>query len=203
MEMARKSDEEIRETAERVMQELDLHEAEAKARGERFQRIDEQTLRKLAGDEDETDGPLLIAKGWPDNIPVGATGTVRARIQNPDLSAYDGVYLYLFFGPPNTFQSIDLSLTAVDTRLPRHWQPVAVAANSSAKTVFPIAIPQDIRPGAYLGNLYLVEPGNFGNGQFYGPCRDSRQSRGAARGRRELVVVRVLTGVSRAGSVGP
>lgn len=152
--MARKSDEEIRETAERVMQELDLHEAEAKARGERFQRIDEQTLlRKLAGDEDETDSPFLTAMGWPYNIPAGGTGTVRAWIQNPDPFLYAGVYLYLFFGPANTIQSIDLSLTAVDTRLPRYWQPV-------------------------------------------------RQSRGAACGRRELVVVRVFTGVSHAGSVG-
>lgn len=129
--MARESDEEIRETAERVMQELDLHEAEAKVRGERFQCIDEQTL------------------------------------------------------------------------LPLYWQPVPVAANSSAETPFPVAIPRDIRPGAQLGNLHLMEAGNFGNGPFYDPCRDSRQSRGAARGRRELVVVHVLAGVSHAGSVGP
>jgi hypothetical protein len=165
--MAGKSDEEIRETAERVMRELDLHEAEAKAQGKRFERIDEQTLlRKLAGGE--TDSPFFTLWSWP-NLPVGGTGTADVYIQNPDPFPYYGNYLYayLFFGPASTVQSIDLSLTAVDTRLPRYWQPVTVAANSSAVAVFRITIPRGITPGAYLGNFYLVSAGKRGNGQFY------------------------------------
>jgi hypothetical protein len=40
--------------------------------------------------------------------------------QTPDPFPYADVYLYLFFGPTSTIQSIDVSMAAMDTRLPRH-----------------------------------------------------------------------------------
>jgi hypothetical protein len=166
--MAERSDEEIRETAERVMRELDLHEAEAKARGERFERIDEQTLlRKLAGDE--ADSPFLTGMSWP-NLPPGGAGTVRVDIQNPDPFIYAWVvtFVYMFFGPANIIQSIDLSLAApVDTRLPHYSQPVTLPANGSGTATFPVAVPPNITRGAYVGNVYLVQSGAFGSGQVY------------------------------------
>jgi hypothetical protein len=97
-------------------------EAEARARGDRFERLDEQTLlRKIAGDE--ANSPFINSLSWG-SAPPGGTVTFIVGIHNPDPVSYSGFSLfgYLFFGAANTVQSTDLSLTAVDTRFPRYWR---------------------------------------------------------------------------------
>jgi hypothetical protein len=165
--MAGPSDEELRVAAERVMQELDFREQEARARGERFERLDEQTLRrKLAGES--ADSPFIFALGWG-SAPPGGTASFTVSIQNPDPVSYSGFTLfgYLFFGPANSVLSNDLSLTAVDTRFPRYWGSLGVAAGASTSASFSIAVPGGITPGFYFGNCYLVRRDSFNVGQVF------------------------------------
>ncbi|MHA6793859.1 hypothetical protein ACVGVM_10170 [Pseudonocardia bannensis] len=163
--MAGKSEEEIRAAAERVKQQLDFYEAEAKARGERFERLDEETLlRKLAGDEANT--PFISGAAWSSSVPPGGTANFRVFIQNPDAWSYSGNFLYgyLFFGPANLVQSTDLSLTAVDTRFPRYLHRLGVPAGGSADTTFTIVVPAGLAPGVYVANCYLVMFAWYGSG---------------------------------------
>jgi hypothetical protein len=80
--MAERSEEEIRAAADRVMRELDFYEAEARARGQRVERIDEETLlRKLAGDE--TNSPFFSQISWGPATP-GGTAIMMPMIYHPD-----------------------------------------------------------------------------------------------------------------------
>jgi hypothetical protein len=165
--VAGRSDEEVRVAAERVMQELDFREEEARLRGERFERLDEENLRrKLAGDA--ADSPFINGLGWG-SAPPGGTANFTVNISNPDPVSYSAFTLfgYLFFGPANSIQSADLSLTAVDTRFPRYWRGLGVAAGGSASASFSIAVPGGITPGVYFGNCYLVRRGSFDVGQVF------------------------------------
>jgi len=165
--MAGTSDDEIRVAAERVTQELDFREEEARARGERFERLDEPTLRrKLAGEA--ADSPFINGLGWG-SAPPGGASNFTVYISNPDPVPYSAFSLfgYLFFGPANSVQSADLSLTAVDTRFPRYWGGLGVAAGASASASFSIAVPGGIAPGIYFGNCYLVLRGSFNVGQVF------------------------------------
>jgi hypothetical protein len=166
--MAGKSDEEVRVAAERVMQELAVHEEEARGRGERFERIDEQTLRRrLAGDAAES--PFFSSLSSSGGAPPGGTANITVRIFNPDPVPYSAFALfgYLFFGSANSIQSTDLSLTAVDTRFPRYWRGLGVAAGGSASALFSFAVPRGITPGVYFGNCYLVRRDSFDVGQVF------------------------------------
>jgi hypothetical protein len=163
----KKSENEIRAAAERVSQQLDHMEAEARARGERFERLDEQTLlRKIAGDE--ANSPFINSLSWG-SAPPGGTVTFTVGIHNPDPVPYSSFSLfgYLFFGAANTVQSTDLSLTAVDTRFPRYWRGLGVASGGNANATFTVTIPAGITPGIYFGNCYLVLRNSFDVGQFF------------------------------------
>jgi hypothetical protein len=152
----KRSEEEIRAEADKVMRELDFYEAEARARGLRVERIDEETLlRKLAGDE--ANSPFFSQIGW-NNAPPGGTALIVSTIYNPDQGSYSAAYLYayLFFGPANPIQSTDLSLTVVDPRFPHYWLGIGILPLDSKQVSFTIAVPTDISPGVYPANCYLV-----------------------------------------------
>jgi hypothetical protein len=154
--MDKKTEEEIRAEVERVMQELTLLEREAQARGEQFVRLDEETLRrKIAGEE--ANSPYFGGLGVGSASP-GGTANITAYVYNPD-PVYHYYYGYLVFGPSGLIQNTDLSLTAVDTRLPRYTRNLFVPPNSSMNQTYPIPIPPDFPPGlgGYLFNLYMVD----------------------------------------------
>jgi hypothetical protein len=64
-------------------------------------------------------------------------------------------------------ESADLSLTAVDTRFPRYWRGLGVAAGGDATATFAIAVPAGIAPGVYFGNCYLVRRDSFDVGHLF------------------------------------
>ena len=165
--MAEKSENEIRAEAEQVSQHLDLKEMEARSKGQRFERLDEQTLlKKLSGEE--ANSPFIISIGWSSAPPGGTTG-FSVTIHNPDPFPYSefSLFAYTVFGAANTIQSVDLSLTAVDARFPRYWRGLGVAAGGSATASFTIAVPAGITPGVYFGNCYLVRRASFDAGQVF------------------------------------
>jgi hypothetical protein len=154
--MDRKTEEEIRAEVERVMQELTFLEREARDRGELFVRLDEETLRrKIAGDE--ADSPFFGGWGMSSG-PPGGKANVSVYVYNPDPVSYY-YHGYLVFGPSCLIQATDLSLTAVDTRLPRYTRNLFVAPNSSMNQTYPIPIPPDFPPalGGYIGSCYMVD----------------------------------------------
>jgi hypothetical protein len=161
-EMGRKTDEEIRAEVERVTQELDLLEREAKGRGEQFVRLDEETLRrKISGDE--ANSPFFAGYGWGAGTP-GGTASVSPLVYNPD-PVYYPYHGYLVFGPSGLVQDTDLSLTVVDTRLPLYARNLFVAPNSSMSQTYPVPIPPDFPSGLggilfslYMFNLYAPSP---------------------------------------------
>jgi hypothetical protein len=157
--------EEVRAATERIARELDFYEAEARARGLRVERLDEQTLvRKVAGDE--ANSPFFSQIGWGPATPGGTT-TIEPTVHNPDSVNYSQSYLFghLFFGPANTIQDTDLSLTAVDPRFPRYWLGIGVPANGSLSATFSVDVPPDIAPGVYIANCYLILRNSFAVGQ--------------------------------------
>lgn len=165
--MSKKADDAFRAAAAQVMQELDQRESEARARGERFERLDEQAiLDKLRGVP--LNSPFINSLSWGSAAP-GGTVSFTVGIHNPDPVSFSSFTLfgYLFFGTANTVQSADLSLTAVDTRFPRYWRGLGVAAGGNATATFAIAVPADIAPGVYFGNCYLVRRDAFDVGYLF------------------------------------
>ena len=102
-----KTEAEVREIANRLMQEIDFRANEARARGERFEQLDEPTLmRKLTGEVAHS--PFFTTLSWSSG-PPGGTITFTAFIHNPDPTSYSGFALfgYLLFGPANFVQATD------------------------------------------------------------------------------------------------
>lgn len=165
--MAIKTEAEAREIARRIMQETDFLGEEARARGERFERREEEALvAKLT--EETTDTPFFNSQSWGSG-PAGGTITYTANIFNPDPVSYSGFWLfgYLFFGPANFIQDRDAALSAVDTRFPRYWQRLGVASGASASASFTVNIPSGITPGIYIGNCFLVQRDSFDVGDYF------------------------------------
>jgi len=162
-----KSEAEAREIANRLMQEIDFRANEARARGERFEQLDEPTLmRKLMGEAAHS--PFFTSLSWSDG-PPGGTITFTAFIHNPDPTSYSGFALfgYLLFGPANFVQSTDDALVSEDTRFPRYWKSLGVAIGGNANAAFTVNIPTGITPGVYIGNCFLVLRNSFDVGEVF------------------------------------
>ena len=151
-----KSENEIGAEVERVMQELDFWERDARERGEQVVRMDEERLRRKIGGE-ETNSPFF--SGWGgSNAPPGGTAYASFFVTNPDPVSYY-YHGYVVLGPSSLIQDTGLSLTAVDTRFPRYSRSLSVGPNSSMSRDFPIPIPLDFTPGlgGYIGSCYMVD----------------------------------------------
>jgi len=162
-----KSEAEAREIANRLMQEIDFRANEARARGERFEQLDEPTLmRKLMGEAAHS--PFFTSLSWSDG-PPGGTITFTAFIHNPDPTSYSGFALfgYLLFGPANFVQATDDALVSEDTRFPRYWKSLGVATGGNANAAFTVNIPTGITPGVYIGNCFLVLRNSFDVGEVF------------------------------------
>ena len=162
-----KTEAEAREIANRLMQEIDFRANEARARGERFEQLDEPTLmRKLMGEVGHS--PFFTILSWSDG-PPGGTITFTAFIHNPDPTSYSGFALfgYLLFGPANFVQATDDALVSEDTRFPRYWKSLGVAAGGNANAAFTVNIPAGITPGVYIGNCFLVRRSSFDVGEVF------------------------------------
>jgi hypothetical protein len=151
-----KTEEEIQAEVERVMQELISLEREAQARGEVFVRLDEETLRRKIAGEGQVNTPFF--DGWSASSgTAGGTASVTVYAYNPDPATYY-YHGYLAFGPSCLIRDTDLSLTSVDTRLPRYTRSLFLYPNSSSNRTYPIPIPPDFPPGlgGYIGSCYMV-----------------------------------------------
>jgi hypothetical protein len=161
------TEDDARDTARRIMAGNEFLEQEARARGDRFESLDEENLiRKLTAET--TNSPFFNSQSWSSG-PPGGTITYTANIFNPDPVNYSGFWLfgYLFFGPANFIQSNDTALLSVDDRFPRYMQRLGVAANASASASFTVDIPAGITPGIYLGNCFLVQRDSFDVGNYF------------------------------------
>jgi hypothetical protein len=55
----------------------------------------------------------------------------------------------------------------VDTRFPRFFRSLGVAAFGNANATFTINIPFGITPGIYIGNCFLVRRDSFDVGDYF------------------------------------
>jgi hypothetical protein len=172
--VAPKTEAEAREIARKLLEEAEFRRQEAEARGERFESLDEETLvKKIMGHT--ANSPFFAGQSWTIGTSPGGTIDYTATIHNPDPTGYSGFLLfgYLFFGPANFIQNADTAFLAVDTRFPRFFRSLSVAAGGSADETFAITFPPGISPGVYLGNFFLLlrrtsEVGNyFDRASFY------------------------------------
>jgi hypothetical protein len=161
------NEDDARSIARRIMATNEFLAQEARARGDRFESLDEERLvRKLTAET--TNSPFFNSQSWGSG-PPGGTITYTANIFNPDPVSYSGFSLfgYLFFAPANFIQSNDTALLAVDNRFPRYMQRLGVASNASASASFTVSIPTGITPGIYLGNCFLVQRDPFDVGDYF------------------------------------
>jgi hypothetical protein len=166
--MAPKTEEEAREIARRLLEEAELLRQEGEARGETIESLDEETLvKKIMGRT--VNSPFL----WLQQMGTGPRGgacTYKAFAANPDPVEYSrfDLFAYLFFGPSNFIQDVDTALTVVDTRFPRHFNGIDLAADGgTSAAAFVVDIPSSITPGNYMANCFLMERGVFDVGTYY------------------------------------
>lgn len=165
--MVAKTEAEAREIAKRLLQEIEFRGQEARARGERFEHLDEPALvRKLTGET--ANSPFINSLSWS-SAPPGGTTSLIVGIHNPDPTSYSGFSLfgYLLFGPANFVLADDAALASVDVRFPRYWKSLGVAAGGNASATFSIAVPAGITPGVYVGNCFLVLRRSFDPGTVF------------------------------------
>jgi hypothetical protein len=165
--MAPKTEAEAREIARRLLEEAELRRKEAEARGERFESLDEETLvKKIMGLT--ANSPFFVSHST-DNGPPGGTAMHNVSIVNPDTVDYSSFFLlaYLFFGPSNLIQDNDTAVTMVDTRFPRYFKGIDVAAGGNTLAHFTVNIPTGITPGIYMLNCFLVHHKPFAVGTYF------------------------------------
>ena len=103
-----------------------------------------------------TISPFFYSQSYTYNGRPGGQAAFTAFIGTPHPTQYLPLLAYLFFGPSNFIQDRDIALTMADTRFPRFFQRLSVAAAGNASASFTFNIPSGITPGIYVGNCFRV-----------------------------------------------
>jgi len=150
MEKSKKTEEEIQRLTAQLKEEIDTQRQRAHEQGLSFAALkDEQLAKKLRGEMAKS--PFIYMQSWGSAAAPGGFTLYHAWVKNPDPTAYDPVYVTIFFGLGNIFGANDAWIGRdkrwVEFSSDRTYMP----ANSTHQFSLQYPIP-DVPRGTYNGN---------------------------------------------------
>ena len=116
--MAEKSEQDVRQQVEELLQEIERQRETAQQQGLRFAaRSEEELYRKVRGEESSS-SPFIFAQAGGFGGPPGTNDVVAWYVSNPDATEYYPLFMSLFFGAANFLDDIGEGLSGRDQRWP-------------------------------------------------------------------------------------
>jgi hypothetical protein len=166
--MAGESGAEVEKTVEALLARIQLLRQEADERGETFEALDEEQLRRKVRGE-TAQSPFFTSHSWVSGVPPGSSIPYTADIYNPDPGYWSSLLCYVFFGPANSILDPDLALASkIDERFSYSYRQTSLYSGQSATLPFTVRVASAIAPGDYLGNCFLMVRRNLDVGRYFG-----------------------------------
>jgi hypothetical protein len=165
---------EVKDELERRLEEIELLRKQAQQQGLAFSApTQEQLEKKIRGET--ANSPYIYSMSWTSGTTPGSAAYYQVWIANPDASYYYPVFVSVFFGVANFFDSIADGIIGRDDRWPYlSSAPFSMAAGGATATQsFNYTTPSAVPRSTYLGNAVvwrgdLHDKGSyFDRGLFY------------------------------------
>jgi hypothetical protein len=156
----KKPDREVKQELERRLEEIELLRQQAQQQGLAFSApTSEQLEKKIRGEA--ADSPYIYSMSWTSSAAPGSAAYYQVWMSNPDAVGYYPVFVSVFFGVANFFDSIADGIIARDDRWPYlSSPPFSFAAGATATQSFNYTTPSTVPRSTYLGNA-VVWRGEF------------------------------------------
>ena len=167
--MAEKSEQDVRQEVEELLQEIERQRETAQQQGLRFAaRSEEELYRKVRGEESSS-SPFIYAHAGGYGGPPGTNDQVAFYVFNPDPTDYYPLFMSLFFGAANFLDDIGEGLSGRDQRWPYlHSGPFSIAPGKLWNIFFPYSLPYvPYRPTTGIGNGVLWGGNFMDKGRYY------------------------------------
>jgi len=169
--VAEKSEQDVRQEVEELLQEIEGQRETAQQQGLRFAaRSEEELYRKVRGEESSS-SPFIYSSAADSGGPPGTNVQVWFTLFNPDATIYYPVLMSLFFGAASFLDDIGEGLSGRDQRWPYlHSRPVRSDPGKAWTTFFNYSIPYVPRPSIGIGNGVLWGGNFIDKGRYFDRC---------------------------------
>ncbi len=150
-----KSDQEVKEELRRRLEEITLLRRQSQQQGLAFSApTEEQLEKKIRGQTSKS--PYLYSQSWTSGTTPGSPASYQMWVANPDPVGYYPMFVSVFFGVANFFDSIPDGVIARDDR----WSilssvPFSLASGATTTQIFNYTTPSAVPRTTYLGNAVL------------------------------------------------
>jgi hypothetical protein len=172
-ERSERSEEEVRQDAERLLEALSYLQEEAQQQGLTFVSLsEEEIIRKIRGESSSS--PFIAGFGWTSAASPGTwISNNYALIFNPDPTTQSNLFVSLFFGVANFLDDIGEGLSGRDYEWPLvSAGPFFVSPHTYTTQGFMYRVPPTAPPTGlstnhvHVANVVLWQAEVFGKGTF-------------------------------------
>ena len=154
--MEKKTEKEIKQEVERLLEEIALLKEEAREQGLAFSSLSEEELVQMVRGESPK-SPSIIGAAWTPSATPGGSASYFALIYNPDPTKHSPMFVTIFFGLANLCDDICQGWIGRDKRWPELSERFGLAAGATTNITFRYTTPTGIPLTTYLGNSVLWE----------------------------------------------
>lgn len=155
--MKKRTEKDIKQEVERILEEIDILKEKARQRGLSFRSLTkEELVKKIRGES--SNSPFYYSQAWVSGTSRGGPANFRVWIHNPDNRYYHFLYVSIFFGVANFLDDIGEGLNGRDTRWPYlSTESFSLSPGASTSIALDYTVPTDVPLSTYMGNSVLWE----------------------------------------------
>jgi hypothetical protein len=152
----KRSDRDVKEELERILEENERLAEQAHQQGQAFSAPSPEELeKKLRGET--SNSPIITGQGWTSTVPLGGNSNYTVYLKNPDPSGYGYVMVSYFVGSVNFFDSPADMVIARDQRFGQFGNAgLYLAPNGGTGSVsYVLPVPTTVPKTTYYGNALV------------------------------------------------
>ena len=154
MAKEKKAAEEVKREVAQLKEEIEALKEQAREQGRAFSSLDDDQLTKKVRAE-TSNSPFIYAQSWTSGTTPGSAANYTVYVRNPDPNGYHPVYVTIFFGLGNFFDT-GQAWGGRDKRWPEFSSDrTFLPANSNHSFSFGYTVPTGLPLGTYNGNSVL------------------------------------------------
>jgi hypothetical protein len=163
----KKAEQLVKNEVRRRAEEIELLKQQAQQQGLAFSAPSKEQLdKKIRGES--ADSPYIYAMSWTSGTPLGGPAYYQVWMSNPDPTSYYPVFVSVFFGVANFFDSIADGVIGRDQRWPYlNSAPFSIASGGTATQTFNYPTPVSVPRSTYLGNAVVWVGDYHDQGRYF------------------------------------
>jgi hypothetical protein len=165
--MEKKTEKEIKQEVERLLEEIALLKEEAREQGLAFSSLSEEELVQMVRGESPK-SPRIVGQAWTGSRTPGISARYSVYIHNPDPTRHSPLFMTIFFGLANLCADICQGWSGRDKRWPElSSERFSLAAGATTNITFRYTTPTGVPLTTYLGNSVLWEGRRHHQGVYF------------------------------------